>query len=192
MLALTRKKGESLMVNNNVEITVLEVRGDQVKIGINAPKSVPIYRKEIYVQIQEANKDALTADGFGKNARKTHHREGDDIVQQHHQQIIDKGGDRRRIKAQDHLDHRIDECGHQSPFCAITVGDKQQRHHACSGDGTTLRHPEDGDHRKDNGECDHDSAFGKHTDFLISHNETSFLFVFRHKKWHIPRSDTVL
>ena len=48
MLALTRKKGEALMVNNNVEITILEVRGDQVKIGINAPKSVPIYRKEIY------------------------------------------------------------------------------------------------------------------------------------------------
>ena len=59
MLALTRKKGEALMVNNNVEITILEVRGDQVKIGINAPKSVPIYRKEIYVQIQEANKEAV-------------------------------------------------------------------------------------------------------------------------------------
>ena len=44
MLALTRKKGEALMVNNNVEITILEVRGDQVKIGIDAPKDVPIYR----------------------------------------------------------------------------------------------------------------------------------------------------
>ena len=40
MLALTRKKGESLMINNNTEITVLEVRGDQVKIGISAPKEV--------------------------------------------------------------------------------------------------------------------------------------------------------
>ena len=38
MLALTRKKGESLVVNNNIEITVLEIRGDQVKIGISAPK----------------------------------------------------------------------------------------------------------------------------------------------------------
>ena len=45
MLALTRKKGESLMVNNDIEITVLEIRGDQVKIGIQAPKNVPIYRK---------------------------------------------------------------------------------------------------------------------------------------------------
>ena len=44
MLALTRKKGESLVVNNNIEITVLEIRGDQVKIGISAPKEVPIYR----------------------------------------------------------------------------------------------------------------------------------------------------
>lgn len=45
MLALTRKKGESLVVNNNIEITVLEIRGDQVKIGISAPKEVPIYRQ---------------------------------------------------------------------------------------------------------------------------------------------------
>ena len=40
MLALTRKKGESLVINNNIEITVLEIRGDQVKIGISAPKEV--------------------------------------------------------------------------------------------------------------------------------------------------------
>ena len=44
MLALTRKKGESLVINNNIEITVLEIRGDQVKIGISAPKEVPVYR----------------------------------------------------------------------------------------------------------------------------------------------------
>ena len=52
MLALTRKKGESLVVNNNIEITVLEIRGDQIKIGISAPKNVPVYRKEVYLQIQ--------------------------------------------------------------------------------------------------------------------------------------------
>ena len=51
MLALTRKKGESLVINNNVEVTVLEIRGDQVKIGISAPKDVPIYRKEVYLLI---------------------------------------------------------------------------------------------------------------------------------------------
>ena len=58
MLALSRKKNEAIVIGNNIEITVLEVKGDQVKIGINAPKSVPIYRKEIYVQIQEENKKA--------------------------------------------------------------------------------------------------------------------------------------
>ena len=52
MLALTRKKGESIVINNNIEISVLEIRGDQIKIGISAPKDVPIYRKEVYLQIQ--------------------------------------------------------------------------------------------------------------------------------------------
>lgn len=47
------------MIGNDVEITVLEVKGDQVKIGICAPKTVPVYRKEIYVQIQEANREAV-------------------------------------------------------------------------------------------------------------------------------------
>lgn len=60
MLALSRKKGEALIINNNIEITVLDVKGDQVKIGINAPKEVPVYRNEVYEQIQAANKEALT------------------------------------------------------------------------------------------------------------------------------------
>ena len=64
MLALTRKKGEALVINNNIEITVLEVRGDQIKIGISAPKDVPIYRKEVYLQIQKENEAAISADGL--------------------------------------------------------------------------------------------------------------------------------
>lgn len=59
MLALSRKKNEALIINNNVEITILEIKGDQVKIGINAPKEVPVYRKEVYLQIQNANKEAV-------------------------------------------------------------------------------------------------------------------------------------
>jgi carbon storage regulator len=55
MLALSRKKDEAIVINNNVEITIIEIKGDQVKLGISAPKSVPIYRKEVYLQIQEAN-----------------------------------------------------------------------------------------------------------------------------------------
>ncbi|MCR5418311.1 MAG: carbon storage regulator CsrA [Lachnospiraceae bacterium] len=61
MLALSRKKGDSLVIDNNIEITVLEVKGEQVKLGITAPKHVPVYRKEVYIQIQEANKEAMQA-----------------------------------------------------------------------------------------------------------------------------------
>lgn len=58
MLALSRKKGEALMIRNDIEITILEIKGEQVKIGISAPKEIPVYRKEVYIQIQEANKEA--------------------------------------------------------------------------------------------------------------------------------------
>ena len=64
MLALTRKKGEALVINNNIEITGLEIRGDQIKIGISGPKDVPIYRKEVYLQIQQENEAAISADGL--------------------------------------------------------------------------------------------------------------------------------
>ena len=62
MLALSRKVGESLVIGNNVEITILEVKGEQIKIGIDAPKSVPVYRKELYLQIQQANQEAMKQD----------------------------------------------------------------------------------------------------------------------------------
>lgn len=61
MLALSRKKGEALIINNDIEITVLEVKGEQVKLGVSAPKEVPVYRKEVYVQIQETTKEAAAA-----------------------------------------------------------------------------------------------------------------------------------
>ena len=64
MLALSRKKKEAIVINNNIEITILEVKGDQVKIGIDAPKDVSIYRKEVYLQIQEANSEAVSAEGM--------------------------------------------------------------------------------------------------------------------------------
>ena len=48
----------------NIEITVLEIKGEQVKLGISAPKEVPVYRKEVYVQIQEANQEAVSTDGM--------------------------------------------------------------------------------------------------------------------------------
>lgn len=52
------------MINNDIEITVLEIRGDQVKIGISAPKDVPVYRKEVYLQIQEETKEAVNLEGL--------------------------------------------------------------------------------------------------------------------------------
>ena len=58
MLVLTRKKDQSIIINENIEITVLEVQGDQVRIGINAPKSISIHRKEVFVQIADENKKA--------------------------------------------------------------------------------------------------------------------------------------
>jgi carbon storage regulator len=59
MLALARKINQSIVIGNDIEVTLLEIKGDQIKIGISAPKSVPIYRKEIYAQIQEENKNAV-------------------------------------------------------------------------------------------------------------------------------------
>ena len=61
MLALSRKQGESIMIGNDIEISLLEIKGEQIKIGISAPKSVPVYRKEIYTQIQEANKETVNS-----------------------------------------------------------------------------------------------------------------------------------
>lgn len=66
MLALSRKKGESIVVNNDIELTVLEIKGDQVKIGVTAPKSVPVYRKEVYLQIQEENEEAAHGAGISE------------------------------------------------------------------------------------------------------------------------------
>ncbi|PYE50645.1 carbon storage regulator CsrA [Paenibacillus barcinonensis] len=58
MLVLSRKKGESIIIQDQIEITVLAVEGDTVRIGITAPKHIDIYRQEIYASIQEANRDS--------------------------------------------------------------------------------------------------------------------------------------
>lgn len=61
MLALSRKQGESIMIGSDIEITVLEIKGEQIKLGISAPKSVPVYRKEIYAQIKDANRETVNS-----------------------------------------------------------------------------------------------------------------------------------
>ena len=70
MLALSRRKDEAIIVNDNIEIKVIDIKGDQVKLGISAPKSVPVYRKEVYIQIQEANKEAVTASPDTESLKK--------------------------------------------------------------------------------------------------------------------------
>jgi carbon storage regulator len=52
MLVLTRKVGQSIVIGDEIEVVVLEVRGEQVRVGIRAPKSVSVHRKEVYEQIQ--------------------------------------------------------------------------------------------------------------------------------------------
>jgi carbon storage regulator len=58
MLVLSRKKGESIVIQDQIELTILSVEGDVVKLGISAPKHVDIFRKEVYLSIQEANRES--------------------------------------------------------------------------------------------------------------------------------------
>lgn len=60
MLVLTRKMTESIRIGENIEISVLAVEGDQVKLGISAPKDIEIHRKEVYEAIQRENNEAAT------------------------------------------------------------------------------------------------------------------------------------
>ena len=63
MLVLTRKKGQALMIGHDIELSVIDIQGDQVRIGINAPKNITIHRKEIYEEMRKENLSAIA----GKN-----------------------------------------------------------------------------------------------------------------------------
>ncbi|GLI86080.1 carbon storage regulator [Rossellomorea marisflavi] len=58
MLVLTRKTGESIQIGDNIEIKIVSIQGDQIKLGIDAPKHIDIHRKEVYLSIQEQNTEA--------------------------------------------------------------------------------------------------------------------------------------
>lgn len=60
MLVLSRKKDQGIIIGENIELTIIEIQGDQVRIGIKAPKNVSIYRKEIFLEIQNENKKAAS------------------------------------------------------------------------------------------------------------------------------------
>ena len=67
MLALTRKKQEAIMIDGNIEIRVLDIQGDKVKLGISAPKNVGIHREEVYAQIKSANEEAVSGEVVSLN-----------------------------------------------------------------------------------------------------------------------------
>ena len=67
MLVLTRKTNQSIMIGDEIEISVLAVMGEKVRIGIEAPRAVPVFRKEVYVEIQEDSDDTEDHDNNGLN-----------------------------------------------------------------------------------------------------------------------------
>jgi carbon storage regulator len=83
VLVLTRRANQSIMIGHEIVVTVLEVRGDQVRLGIKAPRSIDVHREEIFAQLQQANRDAAQApkqqleslEGFTKSS------EGDNEAQ---------------------------------------------------------------------------------------------------------------
>ena len=59
MLVLSRKKNESIVINNDITIVVVDIRGDKVRLGVDAPKEVPVHRQEVFNALQR-NEDAVT------------------------------------------------------------------------------------------------------------------------------------
>ncbi|WP_340026142.1 carbon storage regulator CsrA [Paenibacillus sp. FSL K6-1096] len=68
MLVLSRKKGETIVIQDQIELTILSVEGDTVKVGISAPKHVDIFRKEVYLSIQESNRESVAPQPTDLNA----------------------------------------------------------------------------------------------------------------------------
>jgi carbon storage regulator len=60
MLVLSRKKGQSIMIGHDIEISIIDVQGEQIRLGINAPRSVTIHRKEVFEEIVQENKQAAS------------------------------------------------------------------------------------------------------------------------------------
>jgi len=61
MLVLTRQKNQSIMIGDDIEIVLVDIRGDKVRLGINAPHEIPVHRKEVYENIKAANIEAAAA-----------------------------------------------------------------------------------------------------------------------------------
>ena len=68
MLVLSRRKDETIVIGEDIRVTIVDIRGDSVRLGITAPKSVPVYRQEIYEAIQRENQEAAQAKAEGLDA----------------------------------------------------------------------------------------------------------------------------
>ncbi len=68
MLVLSRKKNESIVINNDITIVVVEIRGDKVRLGVEAPKEVPVHRREVYDAIQRNNGETGSNTGTSSDA----------------------------------------------------------------------------------------------------------------------------
>lgn len=67
MLVLTRRANQSIVIGNDVVVTVLEVRGDQVRLGIKAPREVTVHREEVFAEIQRENREAALRNDVGRD-----------------------------------------------------------------------------------------------------------------------------
>jgi carbon storage regulator len=65
MLVLTRKSGEGILIGNGIKVVVVDVKGNQVRLGIEAPAELPVHREEVYRKIQEENVTAARIDSTG-------------------------------------------------------------------------------------------------------------------------------
>lgn len=70
MLVLSRKVNQTIVVNDNIEIMIVDIKGDQIKLGISAPKNVKVFRKEIYEEIKLENKSAMAKNSSNLLAAK--------------------------------------------------------------------------------------------------------------------------
>ena len=77
MLVLTRKSNQSIMIGDDVEVSVLSIMGEKVRIGISAPRDVPVFRKEIYLEIQQQQVAAPAEGSRRKDVDEALHKMGD-------------------------------------------------------------------------------------------------------------------
>ena len=76
MLVLTRKSNQSIMIGDDIEISVLAIMGEKVRIGIEAPRAVPVFRREVYVEIQEEDDETGEREDVGRALERLNSESG--------------------------------------------------------------------------------------------------------------------